>query len=247
MPGLREAGGTEIERRLLASAAEDVMPAAKHRALVEWSARAASTAVRTTSAGPAWKPALVKGLGLAALAAASLVVFDHLSVPSGASRGGGSAPREIASQAALATSAETHGAVPATLPGASPEVGATVTPDQLPSAPVAVPARPAPKKAAANDVSLGEQMKFIDSARTRLRQDDPRGALSVLDEYARKYPEASFREEATVLRVSALAKAGNVAEARKLGSAFLNTHPAELYSQRVEAIVRSLDSEESGR
>ena len=115
----------------------------------------------------------------------------------------------------------------------------------MPSA--APPARSVAKKPVLDEVSLGEQMAFIDSARTRLRQGDPRAALTVLDEYKRRYPEPAFREEATVLRVSALAKAGDVAEARRLGEAFLSTHPAELYSRRVEGIVRSLESQESSQ
>src|SRR5689334_419383 len=82
LPSLRDAGGTEIERRLLASASEDAIPEARYRALVEWSAGAASTAVRATPAGSTWKPAMIKGLGLLALAASGLGVFEYLSSPS---------------------------------------------------------------------------------------------------------------------------------------------------------------------
>jgi hypothetical protein len=244
MTRLQEAGGTDIERRLLASAADDEMPEEKFRALVQWGAGAA-TAAAATPTETAWKLPLVKGLGLLALAAASVGVFDYVSTHRS---GPASEPQEISKPAA----ADAPEAQPAPSPADVAEVVPVMTANELPSAPIAAPSpatptRPVAKKPALDDVSLAEQMTFIDSARTRLRQGDPRGALTMLDEYQRRYPQPAFREEATVLRVSAHAKAGDVAEAKRLGSAFLSTHPAELYSRRVEAIVRSLEPQENSR
>lgn len=246
MMRLQDAGGSEIERRLLASVADDAMPEEKYRALLRWS-EGAVAAARATPSRPAWKLSLLnglKGFGLLALAVASVGALVVTSSSSSSARKAPSeAPQTLATTAAIPPS---DGA----LLNAAPPVDAIVpvvpdvpvlTPNQLPSAPTAAPRAHGP------DVSLGEQMKFIDAARTRLRQDDASGALSVLDDYARRYSEPAFREEATVLRVSAHAKAGDVAEAKRLGGAFLNTHPAELYSRRVEAILRSLESREGAR
>ncbi len=250
MPRLQQGGGTEIEQRLLASAADDEMPEEKYRALVRWSAGVA-TAQGATTAATAWKLPLLKGVGLLALVAASVGVVDHLSAHRSVPVSGPQGPSKAGS-ANVADRADTPTTLPAPLPVDTVEAVPVVTANELPSAPVGTPspARPArsvAKKPVADDVSLAEQMAFIDSARTRLRQGEPRDALRVLDDYGRRYPEPAFREEATVLRVSAHAKAGDVVEARRLGSAFLSTHPAELYSRRVEAIVRSLEPQENPR
>ncbi|MBN9165892.1 MAG: hypothetical protein BGO98_40620 [Myxococcales bacterium 68-20] len=251
MTRLRDAGGTEIEQRLLASAAADEMPEEKFRALVQWGTAIAPTEAAPPAAMPGWKLPLAKGLGVLALAAASVGAFDYVSSRSSGPVG---EPHDVskAVPVSVGDGADRLEAPPAPSPAGTVAAVPVVTADDLPSVPVAVPsaappARSVAKKPVLDEVSLGEQMAFIDSARTRLRQGDPRAALTVLDEYKRRYPEPAFREEATVLRVSALAKAGDVAEARRLGEAFLSTHPAELYSRRVEGIVRSLESQESSQ
>jgi hypothetical protein len=104
-----------------------------------------------------------------------------------------------------------------------------------------------PRPLAEDDASFAEQMKLIDAARTKLRRDDPRGALAVLDDYERRFVVLAFKEEATVLRVSALAKAGDRAQARRIGEAFLSAQPSEIYRRRVEAVVRALDEQEASR
>ncbi len=232
IPRLQDADGNEIEQRLLASAAEDVIAPEKLRALVEWSA-----GVGTAGSAPArgsWKPVVAKGAGVFVLAAAAAGVFALAS---------SSAPAD-----APVTNVQAIGTVEAPMaPAAPPE---TVTPDQLPPAPPAASA-PSPRALAKRPVnvdtnpSLGEQMAFIDDARTRIRRGDPRAALAVLDDYDRRYAQQAFKEEATVLRVSALAKAGDVEGAQKLGKAFLSTHPAELYSRRVETLLRGLEPKEA--
>lgn len=235
MMRLQDAVGSEIERRLLASVADDAMPEEKYRALLRWS-EGAVAAARATPLRPAWKLPVLKGLGLLALVTASIGVFvtssSSTSLPAPSE-----APQMQVTPAVVPVSESASQTEP---PRADPIVP-VLTPNQLPPAPSAVARTQKP------EISLGEQMKFIDSARTRLREDDPRGALTVLDDYARRYSDPAFREEATVLRVSAHAKAGDNAEAKRLGGAFLNTHPAELYSRRVEAILRSLESREGAR
>jgi TolA-binding protein len=60
--------------------------------------------------------------------------------------------------------------------------------------------------AAANAASLREEIRLIDSARIAVKKNDSTRAISILDQYARRFPNGTFREEARVLR----------AEARKL-------------------------------
>ncbi|AKV04316.1 hypothetical protein AKJ09_10979 [Labilithrix luteola] len=245
---LQEDGGSDVARRLLASASEDEMPDDRYRTLVEWGAGAAAHAdaavVRTTRVTP-----LVKGLGVITLVAASVGIFAY---------GSSSLPAPSASEPSAAAGGTAAKPVEV---GPAPTVADTTTPapvvtlDDLPNAPSVVRAspssatasrageRPAEKKAATDEVSTAEQMKFIDRARTKLRQGDAHGALAVLDDYEKRFPAPAFKAEATVLRVSSLAKVGDRAAAKRLGEAFLNAHPSELYSRRVEAIVRSLDQD----
>ncbi|MDF2693767.1 MAG: hypothetical protein K0S65_2150 [Labilithrix sp.] len=242
---LLKAGGSDIERKLLASAVDDEMPEEKFQALIKYGAGAAMVSAAGPTE-PTWKLSLAKGLGLLALTAASVGAFHYVSSkpePSSApirdSRG--ASGTTTASSRVEAESSKAHSA--ASIP--------VVSLHELPSAPsvvasaaIAAPARSAEKPSAPDDLSFTEQMKLIDSARTRLRQDDPRGALAVLDEYDRRFSAPAFKEEATVLRVSSLAKAGDRAQAKRIGEAFLNAHPSELYSRRVEAIVRALSEQE---
>ncbi len=247
MGRLLDDGGSDIERRLLASAVDDEMPEDEFRALVKWGSElAAAPAVppaRSTS-----KLTLAKGLGLLALGAVSIGLVGYVTTRS--------EPRPVPTSevAGMPDSTDTRDGVtdrPAAVPPVPPPADPipVLSLDQLPSAP---PASASSAKAAttpatetrplaADDASFAEQMKLIDAARTEIRRDDPRGALAVLDDYARRFPDPAFKEEATVLRVSALAKAGDRAQARRIGDAFLSANPPQIYRRRVEAAVRALD------
>ena len=70
-----------------------------------------------------------------------------------------------------------------------------------------LPAKPrAPSHVAPTSASLREEIRLIDSARIAVKKNESARALSILDQYARRFPAGTFREEARVLR----------AEARKL-------------------------------
>jgi hypothetical protein len=247
---LREdGGGSNIERRLLASVADDEMPEENYRALLKWGAGLGAISA-APPAETASKLTLAKGLGVLALTAASIGVFGYVTAST-------TPPAAPSSDVDGMSKASATGAAVAAGPSepsapTSADAIPVVSLDELPSAPVAMspPPNAAPARSAEtrplvdDDVSFTEQMKLIDSARTMLRQDNPRGALAVLDEYDRRFPMPAFKEEATVLRVSSLAKAGDRAHAKRIGEAFLSAHPSELYSRRVEAVVRALDAQE---
>jgi hypothetical protein len=60
--------------------------------------------------------------------------------------------------------------------------------------------------AAANAASLREEIRLIDSARIAVKKEQGAAAVSILDQYARRFPNGTFREEARVLRAEALKK-----------------------------------------
>jgi len=248
MGRLRDDAGSDIERRLLASAADDEMPEDKYRALVKSGAELAA-APKVAPARSTWKLTLTKGLGLLALGAVSIGVVGYAATTSEPLEAPTSAVEEMPNAAVTGEAADDR---PSVTPGSPPvDPIPVLSLDQLPSARAASgsSAKPATTPAAVThpladeDASFAEQMKLIDAARTRLRRDDPRGALAVLDDYERRFRQPAFKEEATVLRVSSLAKAGDRAQARRVGDAFLSAHPSEIYRRRVEAVVRALDEQ----
>ncbi|AKU95073.1 hypothetical protein AKJ09_01737 [Labilithrix luteola] len=131
---------------------------------------------------------------------------------------------------------------------ASASAGPVVTPDALPSAPVA-DVETAPKvisakraklveavpKGAANDnaSTLAREIAAVEAARTALASGDPSRALALLAEYDREFPTGAFAVEVSVLRIEALARAGRIDEARALGARFLALHPHGAFARRV--------------
>ena len=63
----------------------------------------------------------------------------------------------------------------------------------------------------------------------------PSRALGLLDGFEQRYRATPLAEEASVLRIEALANAGRMTEASALGSAFLRDHPSSAYAARVRA------------
>lgn len=144
-----------------------------------------------------------------------------------------------------------HRAAPATAP-ATP-AATTNTPARAPAPPLApgVPsaepsraeaaplprssARPAPAPSASGD--LREEIALLDRARSAVRAGDGSGALAVLSDYQRRFPRGTFSQEATVLRVEALAKSGQMSGARQLGQRFLAAHPESPHAERIERLL----------
>jgi cell division septation protein DedD len=66
------------------------------------------------------------------------------------------------------------------------------------------PAKPRPQHVAPTSASLREEIRLIDSARVAVKKNEGTRALGILDQYARRFPSGTFREEARVLRAEAL-------------------------------------------
>ena len=94
---------------------------------------------------------------------------------------------------------------------------------------------PAPKADArpASSGVLSAELGELDRARSQLADGDPKGALAVLDDYARTYPRGRLGLEAEVLRIDALAQSGDMQAAKKRAEAFLKRHPKGVLAPRV--------------
>lgn len=87
--------------------------------------------------------------------------------------------------------------------------------------------------------SLSMQLGALSRVRAALAARDPSRALDLLAAFERRNPSSSLAEEATVLRVEALACTGRVTEARALGEAFAGSHAASPYLERVREAIHS--------
>jgi hypothetical protein len=121
------------------------------------------------------------------------------------------------------------------LPDPSPaETTATAAAPSDPPRAAAPPAStPAPKAAD----SIAAQVAALDAAQRLLASGDANGCLRALDRLTRDYPRTPLAQEATVLRVEALAASGRKAEARALASRFLAEHPDSPYATRLGTVV----------
>lgn len=128
----------------------------------------------------------------------------------------------------------------AALPNAKPEASTS------PSRPV-----PAQKVVATAPTEVGDaedlraELLALDAIRAATNEGRPRVALSLLDAYASKHRAGKLREEATVLRIEALAASGERAAATNLADRFLRASPNTVYAARVRAAVsRPSESEQ---
>lgn len=115
-----------------------------------------------------------------------------------------------------------------------PKVGPSDVPESEDSARPKAPARSAilPKKSAS---TLEEEMRLLDQARSALRAGkNPGEALRLLSLYEKKYPAGTLRQEATVLRVSALEESGAEIRADELKSEFLKANPKSAHKKQLE-------------
>jgi hypothetical protein len=132
---------------------------------------------------------------------------------------------------------------PAPTPSVVVQAAPAARPAERPSVPVApvlppsvieAPDTPAPKgDARSASGALTAELGVLDMARSKLAGGDAKGALGVLDEYARTYPRGRLGLEAEVLRIDALSRAGETAAAKKRAEAFVKKHPKSVLAPRV--------------
>jgi hypothetical protein len=107
--------------------------------------------------------------------------------------------------------------------------------DSAKAMPVARVAKP---EASSKVDSVAVELGVIDGVRAALARGDTNGALSRLDGYAKAYPRGRLALEAEVLRIDALARAGQGAAASKRAEAFLRRFPNSVLASRVRGYVK---------
>jgi len=169
-----------------------------------------------------WTGLTVVGLGALVLASAGALALSRSDAPS-------SAP-----PAAAAPLAETTPSAALDAPSVASAPGTSVW--ELPSArETKKPAAAASRERERDGLAL--ELAAIESARRKLREHDPAGALALLDDYDRRFPHPRVADEAAVLRVEVLFALGRDDEARRLGHDFVERRPGSIYRARVAQLV----------
>jgi TolA-binding protein len=88
-------------------------------------------------------------------------------------------------------------------------------------------------------IDLREEIRLLDEARIALRSKDPGRALSTVNRYLAQFPRGSFRQEASVLRIEALAMNGNKTQAATEAKRFMTTHPSSPHVDKLQRITQS--------
>jgi hypothetical protein len=94
-------------------------------------------------------------------------------------------------------------------------------------------ALPAVRPASATSLDLRAEIALIDAARGAMQSGAHGRALGLLNDYEMRYPKGSFRPEAMVLRIEALAKMGQQTEASRLAQRFVAKHVGSPLAERV--------------
>jgi hypothetical protein len=165
-----------------------------------------------------WKTKLVLALSTATLAVG--IPVSYVLLTRGAPASQPAAPALVA----LPT--------PAAPPDPAPSAGVSAPAPVRTADPPAAP--PAPARASGNTNSaLRAELAALDAVRSALASGDPAGALPLLAAYFRTFPRGRLHYEAEVLRIDALAKAGQLDTAKRYAQEFLKRHPNSVLAARV--------------
>jgi hypothetical protein len=89
----------------------------------------------------------------------------------------------------------------------------------------------------ATDSNPVAELAMLDQARGAIRDGEPSRGLTILDQYASRFPQAVMGPEASILRIEALVNTGDREAATRAGAAFLRANPASPYASRIESLL----------
>lgn len=215
---------TAFERRLLEAAVNERPPAELFASMEQAltgsavAAKAGASASATSALGYAALAALAAGGAVVAL----VLLREPPSAPT-------PPPREVPARAVTAPGPDVTARAPEPVVEPLPEVV------DEPRREVVNELPRAPQRAvkASSSSELRDEIRLMDRARAALRSGAPDQALSLLGRYTQRFPNGAFRQEATVLELEALERAGQRRKASSLAQKFLDEHPESPHVERV--------------
>ncbi len=95
------------------------------------------------------------------------------------------------------------------------------------------------EQGASSALSFSAELRSLDEARAAIAAKEPARALGILDGYTARFPRGAMAPEAAVLRIEALANAGDHAAAERVAEVFLRENPGSPYAPRVRSLLGS--------
>jgi hypothetical protein len=236
---LRDAGATDLERRLLHAASREepsralsermagaigiAMPEAGS-ALSEVAKPGTQAASKTAAASGSLAPWIASAV-VAAMVAGAFVVIGPAKTPSTPSR------------TAAAPSSSMRTAAPLPTPVSAPSAAdlPRKAPDQR--APSVAASAEAQRGSGPVSSDIAEQIALIDAARLALAGGSAERAITSVRQYQTRYPKGAFRPEAAAIKIEALVKLGHAEEARALAERFLVAHGPSPLANRVTRLA----------
>jgi hypothetical protein len=219
---LLDSAASEPELRLLRAAViEEPPPAALQRLAAKLSVRVSSIERITVESGVSASAARVAKLSAAGS-----------KLPLGAVVFGAAALTAVVG-ATLWLSSRSNDAIPPPRPPVLQQQSSVSETTSAPAPEQAAPSNPAP---AAGD-ALAQEIARLDAVRGLLAANRLAPALSALQSYERDYAHGALRQEATLLRIEVLHRAGRRNEARALAEHFFAIHPDSPHGPRIRALV----------
>jgi hypothetical protein len=121
-----------------------------------------------------------------------------------------------------------------------PRVHAPASLDERHTAPTERRAAPAHEEAPAPARPanvLGAEQALLDPARAALARGDGKGALALLDQHARRFPDGALAQEREAMTIHALVRAGEPERARGRADAFHARYPDSLLWPMIESTL----------
>jgi hypothetical protein len=254
----------ETERLLLRAGRAGAPPGARERALVVASSVIAGSTLAAGNAVAGGAAVGTKGGAIAALAglkglavvgvACVAAVAASVAIQKSSSVASNAVPVTRAPAAAATEPRRESRPIPPAAPAravvADPPLASSVTSDPPAPALVASPLRaplvaptivralaPAHSTTASPVPTFSDELATLDSARHAINAGEAARALSILDGYRTHFPVGVMGPEASILRVEALAKAGDHAAAERAAEGFLMSNPTSPYASRVRSLI----------
>ncbi len=98
-----------------------------------------------------------------------------------------------------------------------------------------------------NGPDLREEIRLLDLARNAIQAHQPEDALVSLNTYANRFAKGAFKQEASVLRMQALAQQGDIGRASSMAKQFVESNPNSPYVGRAARIAKSSNSDDPPR
>ncbi len=237
---LLEGDGSDFERRLLASVRSE-RPAAKLRHRMWTVIVLGQVGVGTTgfsaAAASLTKLGLITVLASALSGQSATADSSRLSPALSSATPTLSQPMLHPTQPARAPAPEAADAkdvAPSLSPVSDATEGARLVARRPAASTPAVPESTPDKKA-----NLALEIQLLDQVRSRLGAHDSEGAFAGLRRYREEFPQGTFRQEASVLRIETLASSGRRELASRQAKAFMAAHPKSPYVARLRRVAQN--------